>query len=448
MPVYNAAPYLETAIQSILNQTFGDFELVILDDGSTDGSIDVAVRFAALDSRIVLLEPESSNRGEPVVRSRLLEAARGEYIAWMDADDCCSPSRLSVQVEYLDRNKDIDAVGTAIVVADSDLRTLRTERFPSDPAALAEDPHLCTASLMLRSESAKAIGRLRDAFFPGGGDLEWVMRFCDHYKITNLDNPLYTYRKHPYSYSVYFAPIRRLLMIAFFAMRERRAGRPDPILSLDFDRNLHFLRDEYFLKAPGLTVRERTDALKMPLKGTVPLISVLVPFQDDHKHFDAAIASIAKQQFQNIEIVIFDNGSRFPLKREDPSLANVDRPLVIERTDAPIGEAEMCRRLVDIASGAFVIWHSPTNHSREDRIESQLFYMLEHPDCVAVGTGINTVETSILDAVTSTDFNEDALATGRLEGVPFTFMVKRETLLQSEVFDDPNEPVLQTGSHL
>lgn len=109
LPVYNAAPYLGEAIQSILNQTLDDFELIIVDDASTDRSLDVAYSFS--DHRIKVLSQEV-NHGYPAAMSAGLRVAQGKYIARMDADDVSASERLARQVELLEHNRNYVFVAT------------------------------------------------------------------------------------------------------------------------------------------------------------------------------------------------------------------------------------------------------------------------------------------------------------------------------------------------
>lgn len=106
MPTYNAAQYIHQSVQSILSQTFTDFELIIIDDGSEDDSIDIIKTFQ--DDRIVLIENnhnfiESLNMG--------IGQAKGKYIARMDADDIMVPNRLEMQYYFMENNPDIDICG-------------------------------------------------------------------------------------------------------------------------------------------------------------------------------------------------------------------------------------------------------------------------------------------------------------------------------------------------
>ena len=106
MSVYNAEPYLEAAIDSILNQTFRDFEFVIVDDGSTDGSTEILEKYAKGDSRIRLVH-NAFNKGLIRSLNRGVKLAKGEYIARQDGDDVSLPQRLASQVQFLDEHPEI-----------------------------------------------------------------------------------------------------------------------------------------------------------------------------------------------------------------------------------------------------------------------------------------------------------------------------------------------------
>lgn len=113
MPVYNTKEeYLKEAIDSILNQTFSDFELIIVDDGS-DKDIEPVIKLYG-DSRIRFFKNEQ-NLGVAKTRNRLMELAEGEYCAWQDSDDISYPDRLKKQVDFLNNNADISIVGTNLV---------------------------------------------------------------------------------------------------------------------------------------------------------------------------------------------------------------------------------------------------------------------------------------------------------------------------------------------
>ena len=111
LPFHNADLYLRESISSILNQTYGDFELLLLDDGSTDRSIDIVQQFN--DNRIIYLR-EEENKGIVYQLNKGIDISRGQFIARMDADDICHPERFKKQIEFFEKpeNKQIDVLGT------------------------------------------------------------------------------------------------------------------------------------------------------------------------------------------------------------------------------------------------------------------------------------------------------------------------------------------------
>ena len=117
MPVYNTAPFLEEAVNSILNQTFTDFEFIIIDDGSTDGSLELLKTFR--DERIILLS-NGINRGLVFTLHRGLKAAQGKFIARMDGDDISVPDRLELQVAYLKAHPEADLVASCVELMDEE----------------------------------------------------------------------------------------------------------------------------------------------------------------------------------------------------------------------------------------------------------------------------------------------------------------------------------------
>src|SRR5690348_7082970 len=108
MPVYNSEKYIWAAIHSVINQTWNDFELLIVNDGSTDGTQEIIKSFA--DDRIVLINQE--NGGVAKALNKGLMHAKGDYIARFDADDICFPDRLEEQVNFLDKHEDYVVVGS------------------------------------------------------------------------------------------------------------------------------------------------------------------------------------------------------------------------------------------------------------------------------------------------------------------------------------------------
>jgi glycosyltransferase involved in cell wall biosynthesis len=135
MSVYDGRPYLKEAVRSILDQTFGDFEFIIINDGSKDGSKETLDRLSETDDRIRLVHQE--NRGLTPSLNRGLNLARGKYIARMDADDISHPERLKRQIDFLETNPEIGVVGTWIEWVTPEGEPKMVWRLPTDPDLIA-----------------------------------------------------------------------------------------------------------------------------------------------------------------------------------------------------------------------------------------------------------------------------------------------------------------------
>ena len=119
IPIYNAEAYLEDAIKSILAQTYGLWELILIDDGSTDGSLAIARRFEKMDNRIKVIS-DGKNKKLPTRLNQLIDESQYDYIARMDADDLIHPDRLAIQMTFLEHNIECDLVSTGVVSIDND----------------------------------------------------------------------------------------------------------------------------------------------------------------------------------------------------------------------------------------------------------------------------------------------------------------------------------------
>ena len=198
MPVYNRERYLGEAIESILGQTLADFELLIIDDGSTDGSREIARAYT--DARIRLVVNET-NLGQPATRNKAIQLARGVYIAMLDSDDTPYPQRLARQVAFLERNPDCTLVGSWKSAMDARGRALPVSgRRPVRADAVCAWA-LFRCPIIHPSVMARA-AVLRDnpycERFLIGADFELFVRLlANGYKLANVPEVLVRYRQHP-----------------------------------------------------------------------------------------------------------------------------------------------------------------------------------------------------------------------------------------------------------
>ncbi|NDV69140.1 glycosyltransferase family A protein [Dysgonomonas sp. 25] len=194
MPVYNGEKYLAQAIESIGFQSFTDWELIIVDDGSTDSSREIAARYR--DNRIYYLK-NAKNEGLIYTRNRLIELASGEYIAFLDCDDLAAPKRLEAQVNFLDKHPDYAMCGTWGRTID-DERVLRKMNL-----SVGDEEIKCTllytntfiqSSVMIRKKVLKEHPYDKD--FPLAEDYELWCRLSREYKLYNIPRKLTEYRYH------------------------------------------------------------------------------------------------------------------------------------------------------------------------------------------------------------------------------------------------------------
>lgn len=129
MPVYNTERYLRQATESILNQTFRDFEFIIIDDCSTDSSPEIIQEYAGKDRRIRVLH-NSRNLNNARARNRGIKVATGKYVAQMDSDDISLPNRLKKQFKFMEEHPEVVVSGGAVELIDENDRPLGVKRFP------------------------------------------------------------------------------------------------------------------------------------------------------------------------------------------------------------------------------------------------------------------------------------------------------------------------------
>jgi len=199
MPVFNAARYLPAAVESILGQTFKDFELIAVDDGSHDDSAGILHDYQKRDNRVrVISRP---NTGIVGALNDGLGAARGEFIARMDSDDLCLPQRFEKQVAFLRAHTDHVLVGSQVILIDPEGAPLCAKADTEytheriDWAHLNHRWPLVHPSIMVRREAINQLGgyRTRYQFLE---DLDLFLRLAEVGRLANLPDVLLHYRLH------------------------------------------------------------------------------------------------------------------------------------------------------------------------------------------------------------------------------------------------------------
>ena len=203
LPVYNAEPYLRAAVDSVLSQTFVDFELLAFDDGSTDRSLAILREYEAKDSRVRIFSRE--NRGHVVTHNELIDLAQGRYLAHMDADDICLPERFERQAVFLDSFPDHLVVGGWIEQINAAGQPIGIIRSPLthqeiDLAHLKGHTSICHPAAMFRKTAVLTVGCYNDEFNPAE-DLDLWLRLAEIGKVANLPEIVLRYRLHSDSLS-------------------------------------------------------------------------------------------------------------------------------------------------------------------------------------------------------------------------------------------------------
>lgn len=196
LPVYNGQEYLAEAIHSVLSQSFDDFELIVINDGSTDGSAAIIEEFD--DKRIRFFQ--QTNKGLAATLNRAVSLASGEYIARQDQDDVCLPTRFERQVQFLEANTDVGMVGAAAEIWVGNARSNRLLQHPTHNAllkfGLLFDNHFVHSSVMVRRSVFDCLGGYSEDFLrQPPEDYELWSRVMKKYMVANLPDVLLKYRE-------------------------------------------------------------------------------------------------------------------------------------------------------------------------------------------------------------------------------------------------------------
>lgn len=259
IPAYNALAYLPEAVDSVVKQTFTDFEVLIVDDGSSDGTVEWVSQIK--DSRVRLISQQ--NQGSSGARNTGITAAVGEYIALLDADDIWEPTKLQKQVRYLEENPSVGLVDTwtvlinqqgkstgKVVVSYADKDDVWKQLVQFKPICP------CDSTPLIRRSCFETVG-LFNRELPFLEDLDMWIRLASQYRFAVIKEPLVRYRQHPGSKSTNcqgtLEAFRTIIENAFesvpaelLPLREKGYGRINLYLAWrainnkDYDQAVHF----------------------------------------------------------------------------------------------------------------------------------------------------------------------------------------------------------------
>ena len=252
MPTYNAEAYIKEAVNSIVNQTYPHFELLICDDGSTDNTIEIINSIQ--DPRIQLFR-NNKNLGNLKTTNFLFSKCKGEYIAIQDADDFSFPTRLEICILEFEKDQKLGLIGTNYMRTNKFLAPISCGLLPLSNEEIQkslekEVPPFLYASIMVKSELVENVGVFRPLFDRKGyADLDWLCRICEITKVKNLKEITYLYRQ----YSIHKNSPTNIVAkhgakIIIEAHKQRLKGEKDFIEANDMFAIKKFLGYIYFKK--------------------------------------------------------------------------------------------------------------------------------------------------------------------------------------------------------
>jgi GT2 family glycosyltransferase len=230
----NVERFLPECIESILAQTFTDFEFVIVDFGSSDNSKSIISHYAATDSRIKFHIIPGCGLAE--ARNAGCFLAQGRYIAIMDADDVSVPNRLRWGVEFMEKHPEVGVVGGAVEWINSAGQPLMIAHHPSGDqelqSALLTHSVLWQPTVLIRGDAFALVGGYRNVFAQAE-DYDLWLRIAERFQIANLEQVVLRYRIHPHQVSLRKRTQQTLGILAAQASASaRRHGKPDPLDSV------------------------------------------------------------------------------------------------------------------------------------------------------------------------------------------------------------------------
>jgi glycosyltransferase involved in cell wall biosynthesis len=193
IPFYNAGKHLFYSIRSVINQTFADWELILVDDGSTDNSLQIAQRFT--DPRIRIIH-DNLNRGISFRLNQIISEAQGKYLARMDADDIAFPERLEEQVSIMENDPSLEIIDSEAIIINENNEVTGSRSMKTDlanPRKVFDTAQFIHPTVMFRKSFIEKY--LYNSEFDGAEDRDLWMRCCHSAHYHKIDRPLLFYRE-------------------------------------------------------------------------------------------------------------------------------------------------------------------------------------------------------------------------------------------------------------
>jgi len=233
IPVFNCDQYVSDSIKSILSQNFSNLELIVINDGSTDGSWDIIQNYAKQDERIRFVSRE--NKGLVYSLNEGISLSRSDLICRMDADDVSLPERIACQVRRFEESAGLLVLGTQIIECDRDLHALRVSNYPVGDIGIRQllkmnHSPFAHPTVMMRRSAIRSVGGYRSQFSHCEDYDLWLRLSELNGEFGNLDEAMLRYRRHSESVSKKHSVEQMIgTVVANLCHREEKVSGRDPI---------------------------------------------------------------------------------------------------------------------------------------------------------------------------------------------------------------------------
>jgi glycosyltransferase involved in cell wall biosynthesis len=398
--VYNRSHYLGTAIESVLNQTHHDFELIIWDDASTDNSLDIAYQYASCEhpngrseaERRIRVIAAKQNTGFPPAIKAAVAATTGDYIGWVDSDDMLAPTAIEETSLILNNHPYIGLVYTDYELMDSEgnLHGLGPRcQIPYSKEGLLVD--LMTFHFrLIRRSVYDSVGGVDDSF-ASGEDYDLCLKLSEITEVYHIAKPLYYYRRHDSNVTndnfknIYWA--QKAINDAL-----KRRG-----LDEDYELDTHltaFFSIKPKLKKGGTEQESKRYETVNAVRATgvaegeshsnhqfqSPLVSIIIPCYNPGAMFERCLLSCKMQTYPNIEIIIVDNNSTdgsIAIARQ--LAATTSRRVIFTKCHAQ-GQNHAFNHGFTLATGDYIQWLDADDELIPDKIALQVAALEQNPN--------------------------------------------------------------------
>jgi len=420
MPVYNGAKYISATIESIIEQTYKDWELVIVDDGSTDGTLRIAQGYAARDTRIRIVSHEK-NRGLSAARNTGLADVHASslYVMNHDSDDISMPTKLARLVDHLERNPGIAAVGS-IAQYFNDAGEITgapaIKHLPADiRRTMGEVNSMLVSATLIRREMAEKIAPFRGEF-GGCDDYDfWTRALLAGFELENIPEPLHLIRLHAASMG---STQGSAMEEKAREIRANYRGGKGGVCAVGVSEKS---------SAPQ-TQAVQTDSAKMPR------LSVCMPVYNGAKNLATSIESIVEQSFNDWELIIVDDGSTDATKKIAERCAAKDARIKVIASEhqGSVAARNLAFLRTDPRS-EFLLMHSGDDVSLPNKFAGLVGVLQGHPSIALVGSQAAYFNDAGEDKGQSSNENTTGLIRARFAAQ--NQMIESATIIRRCVFE-------------